>query len=83
MEPSPGSEVKIAQHEARVITWNINGLRKVAASHGGLKGLLDQFGADIGKSIVLYLDSWCVMCYACCYHTFVFYTACRILCHAR
>lgn len=31
----------------RVLTWNINGLRKVAASHGGLKALLDQFHADI------------------------------------
>lgn len=42
-------KVGIPRHEARVLTWNINGLRKVAAGHGGLKGLLDQFGADIGK----------------------------------
>lgn len=32
---------------ARVLTWNINGLRKVAVDHGGLKQLLDQFNADI------------------------------------
>lgn len=49
MESSLVSEVGISRREARVLTWNINGLRKVAAGHGGLKGLLDQFGADIGK----------------------------------
>lgn len=38
-----------AEREARILTWNINGLRKVAASHGGVKQLLDQFNADIGK----------------------------------
>ncbi|CAM9845301.1 unnamed protein product [Scytosiphon promiscuus] len=32
---------------ARILTWNINGLRKVAASHGGLKQLLDQFNSDV------------------------------------
>ncbi|CAM9158376.1 unnamed protein product [Ectocarpus sp. 4 AP-2014] len=36
-----------AEREARILTWNINGLRKVAASHGGVKQLLDQFNADI------------------------------------
>lgn len=36
--------------KARVLTWNINGLRKVAADHGGLKELLDQFMADIGEA---------------------------------
>lgn len=36
--------------QARLLTWNINGLRKVAASHGGLKPLLDQFQMDIGES---------------------------------
>lgn len=39
---------------ARVLTWNINGLRKVAATHGGLGQLLDQFRADVGKSGVGY-----------------------------
>lgn len=33
----------------RLLTWNINGLRKVAASYGGLKALLDQFKADVGE----------------------------------
>lgn len=32
-----------------MLTWNINGLRKVAADHGGLQQLLDQFQADIGE----------------------------------
>lgn len=32
---------------ARILTWNINGLRKVAVEHAGLKQLLDQFDADI------------------------------------
>ncbi|CAM9930318.1 unnamed protein product, partial [Ectocarpus sp. 12 AP-2014] len=36
-----------AERDARILTWNINGLRKVAASHGGVKQLLDQFNADI------------------------------------
>ncbi|CAN0145110.1 unnamed protein product [Ectocarpus sp. 6 AP-2014] len=36
-----------AEREARILTWNINGLRKVAASHGGMQQLLDQFNADI------------------------------------
>lgn len=49
MESSLFSEVRIAQRETRVLTWNINGLRKVAAGHGGLEGLLDQFGTDISK----------------------------------
>lgn len=37
--------------DARILTWNINGLRKVAASHGGVKQLLDQFDADIGANL--------------------------------
>lgn len=41
----------IGGREARILTWNINGLRKVAASHGGVKQLLDQFGADIGANL--------------------------------
>lgn len=40
-----------AGREARVLTWNINGMKKVAASHGGLKTLLDQFNADIGADL--------------------------------
>ncbi|CAM9395444.1 unnamed protein product, partial [Hapterophycus canaliculatus] len=36
-----------AGREARILTWNINGLRKVAANHGGVKQLLDQFNSDI------------------------------------
>ena len=40
-----------AGREARVLTWNINGMKKVAASHGGLKKLLDQFNADIGANL--------------------------------
>lgn len=43
-------DVEAAGREARVLTWNINGLKKVAASHGGLKELLDQFNADIGAN---------------------------------
>lgn len=39
-----------AEVNARLLTWNINGLRKVAASQGGLKPLLDQFKADIGET---------------------------------
>ncbi|CAM9165315.1 unnamed protein product [Pylaiella littoralis] len=42
----PESEVA-AERETRIMTWNINGLRKVAADHGGVKQLLDQFNADI------------------------------------
>ena len=41
----------VAGREARILTWNINGLKKVAASHGGLKELLDQFNADIGANL--------------------------------
>lgn len=37
-----------AERKARILTWNINGLRKVAANHGGVKQLLDQFNSDIG-----------------------------------
>lgn len=44
-----GSGAATGRSTARVLTWNINGLRKVATSHGGLKALLDQFNADIGK----------------------------------
>lgn len=40
-------ETEAAGRTARVLTWNINGLRKVAMDHGGLKQLLDQFNADI------------------------------------
>lgn len=36
-----------AGRTARILTWNINGLRKVAVDHGGLRQLLDQFDADI------------------------------------
>eukprot|EP00903_Cladosiphon_okamuranus_P007554 g7328.t1 len=36
-----------AGREARILTWNINGLKKVAASHGGIKELLDNFNSDI------------------------------------
>lgn len=46
------NETRTPGRTARVVTWNINGLRKVAASHGGLKQLLDQFNADIG-------EPWC------------------------
>lgn len=41
---------QIAEAKVRMLTWNINGLRKVAASHGGLGPLLDQFEADIGET---------------------------------
>lgn len=44
-------EAVAAGCEARVLTWNINGLKKVAASHGGVKNLLDQFNADIGANL--------------------------------
>lgn len=43
-----------AGREARILTWNINGLKKVAASHGGVKNLLDQFNADIGVCEFVY-----------------------------
>lgn len=49
------SESKVAGNTgcvARILTWNINGLRKVAKSHGGLKALLGQFDADIGESLL-------------------------------
>lgn len=46
----PESEVA-AERVTRIMTWNINGLRKVAADHGGVKQLLDQFNADIGANI--------------------------------
>lgn len=36
---------------ANVLTWNINGLRKVAADHGGLEVLLNQFHADVGENV--------------------------------
>ena len=51
------SHAAAAGREARVLTWNINGLKKVAASHGGLKDLLDQFNADIGANISLEICS--------------------------
>ncbi|CAM9193706.1 unnamed protein product [Laminaria digitata] len=41
------NEKGAAGRTVRVLTWNINGLRKVAVDHGGLKQLLDQFNADI------------------------------------
>lgn len=43
------NEKGAAGRTARVLTWNINGLRKVAVDHGGLKQLLDQFNADISE----------------------------------
>lgn len=42
-------DVEAVRATVRLLTWNINGLRKVAASYGGLKVLLDQFKADVGE----------------------------------
>ncbi|CAM9594580.1 unnamed protein product, partial [Choristocarpus tenellus] len=39
-----GADCKL---RCRILTWNINGLRKVAGAHGGLKPLLDQFDSDV------------------------------------
>lgn len=47
---------------ARVLTWNINGLRKVAADHGGFKVLLDQFNVDIGEPVGLIIDVFLLCC---------------------
>lgn len=61
-----------AGRDARILTWNINGLRKVAADHGGVKQLLDQFNADIGANLSPLLLYCCatatcseVRCYCC------------------
>lgn len=53
----PESDEVAAGPEARILTWNINGLRKVAADNGGVKQLLDQFNADIGANFLTLLFS--------------------------
>ena len=55
--PWAGNNVGAMGSVVRLLTWNINGLRKVAAGYGSLKALLDQFEADVGKGGVCVLIS--------------------------